>query len=98
MGLSLRTEGWRYTAWVNYSYVPAEGGGVYGPIWEDMDGEELYNHTGSDLGEGVEGEDPGLSYNDPSEDTNLAYHPDLAAKKAELQQALKLGFPQRKGA
>ncbi len=96
MGLSVRTQGWRYTAWVNYSYYQVEEGGggyTYGPLWEQVAGEELYNHTASDSSEG--GEDPGLSYNDASEDCNLAQQPALEAVRAELLQALKAAFPQR---
>jgi iduronate 2-sulfatase len=97
MGLSVRAPGWRYTAWLNYSYSPpAGGGGAYGPQWDQVAGEELYNHTASDGG-GGSGADAGLSYDDASEDANLAQLPELRGKRAELLQALKLGFPQRQG-
>jgi hypothetical protein len=98
MGLSVRAHGWRYTAWVNFTYQ----GRVYGPQWGEVAGEELYNHTAADAADGGGGGgggagDPGLSYDDASEGANLAQLPELRGRKAELLQALKAGFPQRQG-
>lgn len=39
MGYSIRTDSYRYTEWVNFSYAP-----VYKPDWTHLAGVELYDH------------------------------------------------------
>lgn len=86
MGLTVRTRGWRYTTWLSYSYEE----GAVGPRWDDVSGEELYDHTAADDVSG--GVDPGLNYNDPSENVNLAADPAYAAQKATMLHLLKSGY------
>ena len=91
MGLSVRTAGYRYTAWLEYSDW---GAASYGPVWGSVAGEELYDHTAADAAGGAS--DAGLSYDDASEAVNVAADPAYAQIKGELLAALKAGFPQRK--
>ncbi|XP_067667595.1 iduronate 2-sulfatase-like [Haliotis asinina] len=54
MGYSMRTEMYRYTEWVNFKAMP-----LYRPMWDELQGVELYDHT----------KDPQENYNradDPS--------------------------------
>ena len=91
MGLSVRTQGYRYTAWLSYSDW---GAAAVGPVWGSLAGEELYDHRAADSPD-ASGADPGLSYDDASEAHNLAAEPAYAQVKGELLAALKVGFPQR---
>lgn len=86
MGLSVRTLGWRYTTWLNFSYAE----GSVGPRWDEVSGEELYDHTASDSVSG--GVDPGLDYDDASESVNVAAIPAFAAQKSAMLQLLKAGY------
>jgi hypothetical protein len=51
-GYTLRTDGWRYTAWFKYDWNSTA------PVWEDIVAKELYSHLGdkgdSDSGEKLE--------------------------------------------
>ena len=91
MGITVRTSGYRYTAWLNYTDWSADMD--YGPIWSDSAAEELYDHTAADAPGG--GGDAGLSYDDASEGVNRAGDPAYAQQRRDLLAALKAGFPQR---
>jgi len=67
LGFSIRTEQWRYNAWVS---VDAK---TYAPDFSFLHGEELYNHTGSEL----------------EDHFNLQKVPTLAGVKRELLAKLK---------
>jgi len=86
MGMSIRTRGWRYTAWTGFTYE----GPVQGPDWADLRGEELYDHAVDDAG--GPGADPGLSF-DESELVSLADDPAYATVKAALRAQLQAAFP-----
>jgi hypothetical protein len=86
MGLTIRTLGWRYTAWVDFAYI----GQTQGPNWDNMTGEELYDHTEDDAAPGPT--DQGLDY-DKSELINVVGDPAHAAIRAALLQQLKAAFP-----
>jgi hypothetical protein len=90
MGLSVRASGWRYTVWLSYS---AWGADAYGPVWDSVKGEELYDHRAADAPGGAR--DAGLSYDDDSEAVNVAADPAFAQTKGGLLAALKEAFPQR---
>jgi iduronate 2-sulfatase len=85
MGLSVRTRGWRYTVWVGYTYE----GPLVGPVWSDVRGEELYDHSFDDAGAVP---DAGLDY-DLSELVSVAADPANARVKAELLAQLQAAFP-----
>jgi hypothetical protein len=88
MGMSIRTRGWRYTAWTNFSY----DGQVQGPLWDALRGEELYDHAADDAG--APGQpDRGLDF-DLSELASLAEDPAHAAIKASLRAQLQAAYPQ----
>jgi iduronate 2-sulfatase len=88
MGLSLRARGYRYTAWLNFSYAGA------GALWDELEGEELYDHTVADAVPASAGApDPGLDYDDASESVNVAADPHYAAVKEQLKAMLRAGFP-----
>ncbi|XP_071095240.1 iduronate 2-sulfatase-like [Haliotis cracherodii] len=40
IGFSMRTEMYRYTEWINFKGMP-----IYEPMWEQLQGVELYDHT-----------------------------------------------------
>jgi hypothetical protein len=86
MGMSIRTRGWRYTAWTGYVY----DGAVQGPLWSDLRGEELYDHGDDDAGAQP---DPGQDF-DLSEVVSLADDPAFAAIKAGLKTQLQAAYPQ----
>lgn len=81
----------RYTAWLNYTEWDAS---TYGPLWDTIVGEELYDHRAADTPGGAGG-DPGLSYDDSSESNSVAADPAFSQIKSALQAALKAAFPQR---
>jgi len=85
MGLSVRVNGYRFTQWLNFSYTGQ------GALWDQVEGEELYDHTKADGG-GIAA-DPGLDYDDTSENFNVADDPHFADVKLELLALLKAGFP-----
>jgi hypothetical protein len=87
MGMSVRTAGWRYTRWTGYDY----GEAAWGPVWNDVRGEELYSHAADDASE-----DPhaGTDFDD-NELVNLAGIPTYAAVQAQLAAQLRAAFPPR---
>jgi len=93
MGLTVRIQGYRYTAWVHFAYGAATGG-TTGPLWDQVVGEELYDHVRSDS-HPPDVMDPGLSYDDESENVNVAAEASYGALKVQLLQLLKSGFPHR---
>ena len=93
MGLAVRTRGWRYVAWVSFDYgAAATNGAGVGPRWSApgaLLGEELYDHSADDAGDGR-----GDNDFDASENANLAADPAHAAVKAQLLALLKAEFPE----
>ena len=93
----MRVPGWRYSAWVGFSYGadPGDplqrGNATVGPDWGDVRGEELYDHRADDGG-GGRGGDPGNDF-DLSELDNLAGLPAYAATQAALRALLEGQFP-----
>ena len=95
MGLSVRVPGWRYTAWLGFAYgvdpsVP--GNSTVGPDWDDVRGEELYDHRADDSA-ALTG-DPGNDF-DLSELVNVAGQPQFEAQQAALRALLVENFPVR---
>ena len=77
MGVSLRTDAWRYTEW------PLWRGDALAPDWgAPLVGAELYNHTGDD----------GSSYDGAFEVLNLAEDPAYAALRAQLSAQLRAAY------
>lgn len=89
MGCSLRVLNWRYTAWVGFQYGNASTLTQGMPVWHDLRGEELYNHTIDDAGGG--GGPSGDADNDfdASELVNLARDPSVQGIKGVLFQRLQ---------
>ncbi|XP_065844217.1 iduronate 2-sulfatase-like [Oscarella lobularis] len=73
MGYTMRTDTYRYTLWVRFNSTMAM------PYWDDVWGEELYDHT-----------TPTVHFNDENE--NLADKSSMAKTKAELKQMLMAGW------
>ncbi len=44
MGVTIRTEDWRYTEWMVYDWK--KNGTI--PLWDKMEGKELYDHRTTD--------------------------------------------------
>ena len=77
LGVSLRTDAWRYTEW------PVWNGSALEPDWSaPLIGAELYNHTGDDS----------TSFDSPSEVLNLADDPSLAPLRAQLSAQLRQAY------
>lgn len=76
MGYSVRTEGWRYTEWVQWD------GSHQKPLWERMAGVELYPHK----------EYAGESDFDAWENLNEADSPKYDDVKAQLSAVLHAQF------
>jgi hypothetical protein len=104
MGLSVRTLGWRYTAWVGFSYgtdptpgldLPTQGqmAGIVGPDWGDLRGEELYDHRADDAATAAAA-DPGNDF-DTSELEDIAGDAAFAAVKRSLRALLQAHFPSK---
>ena len=94
MGMSVRTAGWRYTRWTGYDYGQAKANATWGPVWDDVRGEELYSHAADDAAL-----DPlaGTDFDD-NELVNLAGNATYAAVKAQLAAQLRAAFPPRSAA
>lgn len=95
MGLSVRVPGWRYTAWVGFSYGSDPGSpanSTVGPDWSDLRGEELYDHRVDDAPGPSGGGDPGNDF-DLSELVNVAGQPSYAAQQSALRTLLEGQFP-----
>ncbi|XP_065836052.1 iduronate 2-sulfatase-like [Oscarella lobularis] len=73
MGYTMRTKEYRYTLWVGFNDTLAV------PHWDDVWGEELYDHTS-----------PTVHFNDENE--NLANKPNMASTKEELKKMLLAGW------
>jgi len=77
LGVSLRTDAWRYTEW------PLWNGTTLQPEWAaPLVGAELYNHTGDD----------GTSFDSPAEVLNLADDAALAPLRAQLSARLRAAY------
>ena len=77
MGVSLRTDGWRYTEWLPWN------GSALQPQWgAPLVGAELYNHTG----------DAGTSFDGAFEVVNLASEPAYAGIRAQLSAQLRAAY------
>eukprot|EP00937_MAST-01D_sp_MAST-1D-sp2_P004454 g4454.t1 len=78
MGLSIRTDAWRYTRW-----LPWDGRRLR-PVWDGNHSlvAELYNHTGDD----------GNSFDGDFEARNLAHEPALGAVRESLDRQLQAAF------
>jgi iduronate 2-sulfatase len=78
MGLSLRTDGWRYTEWRVWN------GSALAPDWTaPLVGVELYNHTG----------DTEATFDGPWEQVNVAGAPGTAEVQAALAAQLAAVYP-----
>ena len=90
MGLSVRVRSWRYAVWVDYDYgVPSANSA--GPRWSSpgaIRGEELYDHTADDAGDGRAGN------NMNGELVNVAGDAAFAAIQAQLLALVMLEFPE----
>jgi len=79
MGVSLRTDGLRYTEWFRWNST------ALAPVW-DGNGTvavELYDHTGDD----------GTTFDGPWEVVNLADNPSYAAARAAMAKLLRTVYP-----
>ena len=77
LGVSLRTDTWRYTEW------PLWNGSALVPQWgAPLIGAELYNHTGDD----------GTSFDGAFEAVNLAADPAYASVRAQLSAQLREAY------
>lgn len=77
LGVSLRTDGWRYTEW------PLWNGSALAPDWSaPLIGVELYNHSGDD----------GTSFDSAAEVVNRADDPALAPLRAQLSAQLREAY------
>ena len=76
MGYSIRDDNWRYTLWLNWNKTATL------PLWDSVEGEELYNHTG----------DYGASMDAATPVRNQASDQGLQAVKAVLKAALITQF------
>lgn len=76
MGYSIRSDDWRYTEWVHWNK------NTTGPIWDNVVGQELYNHTG----------DYGASIDAATPTKNHHGNPSLAQVEAKLQKQLHQHF------
>ena len=82
LGVSLRTDAWRYTEW------PRWNGSALEPQWDaPLVGAELYNHTGDD----------GTSFDGAFEAVNLAGDPAYAAVRAQLSAQLRAAYARGSG-
>jgi hypothetical protein len=80
MGLSMRVQGWRYSAWLGFDFDAARAN------WTDVRGEELYDHRADDATS--DGEDPNNDFN-ASENVNLADAPAFQNIKQALRAQLQ---------
>ena len=87
MGLSMRLLSWRYTEWVGYDYV----NGL--PIWSDLRGIELYNHTLTDMISNDNDSDN--DFDNTAENINLAGNPSAASIQSLLSAQLHAQWPGR---
>ena len=77
LGVSLRTDAWRYTEWALWN------GSALAPQWDaPLIGAELYNHTGDD----------GSSFDGAFEVLNLAEDPAYANIRAQLSAQLRAAY------
>ena len=82
LGVSLRTDAWRYTEW------PLWNGSALAPQWEaPLIGAELYEHTGDD----------GSSFDGSFEVLNLANDPQYASVRAQLSAQLRAAYARGSG-
>lgn len=84
MGVSMRVRNYRYTEWVGYDY---EAGA---PIWSDLRGAELYDHTLDDAA-GADG-DSDNNFDSLAETLNLADDPAHASLRAQLSSRLRASW------
>ena len=85
MGLTMRTDAWRYTEWHAWRCVavdPAECTAEGSVVWDELAGVELYAHPPEDDG----------SCFDCFEDVNVVADPSLAAIVAALHDQLRAGW------
>ena len=77
MGVSIRTERWRYNEWLQWDPV------ALAPAWDAPNyGAELYDHLGDD----------GSTFDAPYEVVNLAIQPAYAALRATLSTLLRVAY------
>jgi iduronate 2-sulfatase len=77
LGVSLRTDAWRYTEWLLWN------GSALAPQWEaPLIGAELYNHSGDD----------GSTFDGAYEVINLASDPAHAGLRAQLSAQLRAAY------
>ena len=77
LGVSLRTDTWRYTEW------PLWNGSALAPLWgSPLIGTELYNHTGDD----------GSTFDGAFEVLNLAEDPAFSGLRAQLSAQLRAAY------
>jgi iduronate 2-sulfatase len=88
MGLSMRVLSWRYTEWVGFDYVNAL------PIWSDLRGVELYNHTLTDMII-KNSDDIDNDFDNTAENFNLAGVPSAASIQSTLSAQLHAQWPGR---
>lgn len=81
MGYAMRTRHWRYIEWVRFDKEAAA------PIWSEVLGTELYDHTGADGG--VD------SIENAAEAANVVAEPSLALTVATLSEQLHAGWRAR---
>lgn len=73
---SVRTDGWRYTRWMRWNGSKLE------PEWDEVVGEELYDHDGN----------PCMFNPDKCENVNRVTEPALASVLADLREILRQGW------
>ena len=82
LGVSLRTDTWRYTEW------PLWNGSVLAPQWDaPLIGAELYNHTGDD----------GSNFDGAFEVVNLAEDAAYAGLRTQLSAQLRTAYARGSG-
>ena len=79
MGYSIRTDSWRYTAWVGWN------GTALQPRWDDVNATELYSHVLKPGG-------PTDQSFDAWENANEVARPEHAALVAQLHAQLRAHF------
>ena len=85
MGYSVRSSRWRYTLWVAWNRT------ALAPIWDSVEGEELYDHLGND-GTGRASMDGFERVNLASADANPSRTPAQQAAIASLRAVVEARF------